>query len=53
MNCAVCREEARAHIYYCAKCAVYVHEKCCQKHVAMVHKKGIEPVSRLLYRGTR
>lgn len=27
MNCPICGKEARAHIYYCAKCGVYVHEK--------------------------
>ena len=31
MNCPVCGKEARAYIYHCAKCGVYVHEKCCQK----------------------
>ncbi len=39
MNYPVCRKEARAHIYYCAKCAVYVHEKYWRKHVAVAHKK--------------
>ena len=38
MKCPVCGKEARAHIYYCSKCAVYVHEKCWQKHVAQAHK---------------
>jgi hypothetical protein len=38
MICPVCGKEARTHIYYCAKCAVYVHEKCWQKHVAQAHK---------------
>lgn len=28
MKCPVCGKEAKAHIYYCAKCVVYVHEKC-------------------------
>jgi len=39
MNCPVCRKEARTHIYYYAKCAVYVHEKCWQKHAERAHKK--------------
>ncbi len=39
MNCPVCRKEIKAHIYYCAKCAVYVHEKCWQKHVEQAHKE--------------
>jgi len=26
-------KEARAHIYYRAKCAAYVHEKCWRRHV--------------------
>jgi len=38
MKCPVCGKEARAHIYYFAKCAVYVHEKCWQKHVAQAYK---------------
>ena len=38
MKCPVCGKDARAHIYYCARCAVYVHEKCWQKHVAEAHK---------------
>ncbi len=44
MNCPVCGKEARAYIYYYAKCAVYVPEKCWQKHIATAHKK--EKVSR-------
>ncbi len=39
MNCPVCGKGARAYIYYCARCAVYVHEKYWQKHVAMAHKE--------------
>ena len=31
--------DARTHIYYCAKCAVYVHEKCWNEHVAQAHKE--------------
>jgi hypothetical protein len=38
MKCLVCGKEARAHICYCAKCAVYVHEKCWQRHVEQAHK---------------
>lgn len=38
MKCPVCGKEARTHIYYCAKCGIYVHEKCWQKHVAQAHK---------------
>ncbi len=39
MNCPVCGKEAKAHIVHCAKCAVYVHEKCWAKHAAEAHKK--------------
>jgi hypothetical protein len=39
MKCPVCKQDARAHIYYCARCAVYVHEKCWQKHVETAHKE--------------
>jgi len=38
MKCLVCGKEARTHIYYCAKGAVYVHEKCWRKNVAQAHK---------------
>jgi len=38
MKCPVCGKEARSHIYYCARCTVYVHGKCWQKHVAHSHK---------------
>ena len=38
MRCPVCGKEARVRIYYCASCAVYVHEKCWQKHVERAHK---------------
>ena len=27
MKYPVCGKDARAHIYHCAKCAVYVHKK--------------------------
>jgi uncharacterized membrane protein len=44
------KKEAKANIYYCAKCAVYIHEKCWQKHVAQAHKeietKSVETVIR-------
>jgi len=39
MNCPVCRKEAKAHIVRCARCAVYVHEKCWSDHVKAAHKK--------------
>lgn len=39
MNCPVCHKDARSHIYYCAQCAAYVHEKCWKKHVDAVHNK--------------
>jgi len=39
MKCPICRKEARAHIHYCARYTVYVHEKCWAKHVAQAHKK--------------
>ena len=42
MKCPVCGQEARSHIYYCARCAVYVHEKCWQRHIAQAHKKEEE-----------
>jgi len=39
MDCPVCGKEARANIYYCAKCAVYVQEKCWRRHMGMAHKE--------------
>lgn len=39
MNCPVCKKEARAHLFKCARCAVYVHEKCWAEHVAKEHKE--------------
>jgi len=39
MKCPVCGKDARAHIYYCARCAVYVHEKCWRKHLETAHKE--------------
>ena len=39
MKCPVCGKDARAHIYYCARCAVYVHEKCWPKHAEAAHKE--------------
>jgi hypothetical protein len=39
MKCPVCGKEARVRIYHCAKCGVYVHQKCWQKHVAQAHKE--------------
>ena len=39
MNCPVCGKEARVHIYYGAKYAVYVHTDYWQKHVLQAHKK--------------
>jgi len=39
MNCPICRKEAKSHIYYCAKCAVYIHEKCWLRHMTQEHKK--------------
>ena len=38
MKFPACGKETRVRIYRCAKCAVYVHEKCWQKHVAQTHK---------------
>jgi hypothetical protein len=38
MKCPVCGKEARVRICYCAKSAVYVHEKCWQEHVTEAHK---------------
>ncbi|MFC1988958.1 hypothetical protein ACFLVW_00050 [Chloroflexota bacterium] len=40
MNYPVCGKEAKAHIYYCAKHTIYVHEKCWQKHAATAHREG-------------
>ena len=39
MKCPACEKDIRAHVYYCAKCAVYVYEKCWQKHVEMADKE--------------
>jgi hypothetical protein len=39
MKCPICKQDAKAHLYYCARCAVYVHEKCWQKHVAQSHQE--------------
>jgi len=39
MNYLACGKEARAPIYYCARCAVYVHEKCWQKRESVARKK--------------
>jgi hypothetical protein len=39
MNCPVCGKEAKAHIYHCTKCVIYVHDKCWQKHAVQAHKK--------------
>ena len=39
MKCPICKQNAIAHLYYCARCAVYVHEKCWRKHCAAEHKK--------------
>ena len=38
MKCPVYGEEAGVCIYHCAKCGVYVHEKCRQEHVAQAHR---------------
>ncbi len=38
MNCPVCGKKAVVRLYYCAKCAVYVHVTCWKKHAA-THKK--------------
>ena len=37
MACPVYRNEARVYTGHCAKCAVYVYEKCWQRHVRQVH----------------
>jgi len=39
MKCPVCGKEARTRLYHCAKCAVYVHTACWQKHVTQAHGK--------------
>jgi len=38
MKCPVCNKEAKTRIYRCARCAVYVHTDCWQKHVKAAHK---------------
>jgi hypothetical protein len=38
MKCPVCGKDARAHVYYCAACGVYVHEKCWKEHMDKEHK---------------
>jgi ribosomal protein L37AE/L43A len=37
MKCPVCGKEARTRIYKCAKCGVYVHVACWEKHLQMAH----------------
>jgi ribosomal protein L37AE/L43A len=44
MNCPVCGKEAKTRVYWCAKCAVLVHEGCWAKHVEVAHPKK-SPVS--------
>jgi hypothetical protein len=38
MKCPVCKQEAKAHLYYCTRGAFHVHEKCREKHVTQSHK---------------
>ena len=39
MNCPVYGKEARAHIYYFAKCGICVREKCWPEHKAVAHRE--------------
>ena len=39
MNYPICGKEARAHIYYYAKYAVYVPEKYWKRYVTQEHKE--------------
>jgi hypothetical protein len=39
MKCPVCGKDANAKIYHCARCGVYAHTTCWQKHVHISHKK--------------
>jgi|GEM_PF-532677 len=39
MNCHVCGKEARARVYWCAKCAALVHVVCWPRHKAVAHKE--------------
>lgn len=38
MKCPVCKADARVHIFYCAACGVYVHEKCWNEHEKTAHQ---------------
>ena len=38
MKCPIYGKEASIYVYYCARCAIYLHEKCWQKHMARAHK---------------
>jgi len=40
MDCPICEKEAKAHIYYCAKCATCLHEKCWPEHLATAHREN-------------
>jgi hypothetical protein len=39
MKCPVCGKEAKSRLYYCARCAVYVHTKCWDEYVEIAHNK--------------
>ena len=39
MKCPVCGKDAGVDIYYCARCAVYVHEKCWQASLATADRE--------------
>jgi len=38
MNCPVCGKRVDAKLYYCARCAEYVHTACWEEHEAQAHK---------------
>ncbi len=38
MKCPVCKKEANTHVYHCAACGVYVHEKCWKALMDKEHK---------------
>lgn len=40
MNCPVCSKEARARVYWCAKCAALVHVACWARHNAAAHQES-------------
>ena len=39
MTCPVCGKEARARVYYCARCGGYMHGECWREYVERAHKE--------------